>query len=49
MAGYRIWDRDIRMEGEKGDRKFGGKVYKIEVMIRLENTGIYGKGRSTKR
>ena len=40
MAGYMIWGRDMGIEG---DRKFAGKVYKMEIS-RLENTGIYGMG-----
>ena len=34
---------------EREDRKFAGKVYKMDVRSILENTGIYDKGRSTKR
>ena len=38
-CGTEIWG--WRMED--GDRKFAGKVYKVDVRSKLENTGIYGK------
>ena len=49
MAGYRIWGRDMVTESERGDIKVAAKIYKMDIRSRLENTGIYGKGRSTKR